>query len=176
MTYVSSAVSAWEWKKRSWNPGQGRDGFSAAVSPNSLFPSDRKMGYINNLVCQKRVYEAKCNNVCNVIKDLRMKSAIDNQSVSTDTHLSQPERDGKQAAVRRADPTGRVPLSTKVCTQIPMPCLSQTNNSQTNKISLKVILIFFNVFIFCDENSGLSYLLLSASRVCYILPHIHAKT
>ncbi|PKU35091.1 transhypothetical protein [Limosa lapponica baueri] len=38
------------------------------------------MGYIDNLLCQKRVYEAKWNNVGNVIRDLWRKIATDNGS------------------------------------------------------------------------------------------------
>ena len=59
------------------------------------------MGYINILLYQKRVYEAKCNNVCNVIRELWRKSAIDNGSVTMDTCPSQPENAGKQVAGRQ---------------------------------------------------------------------------
>lgn len=48
----------------------GFDGSETAIGLDSLFPSNHKMGYINNLLWWKTVYEAKCNNVCNVIRDL----------------------------------------------------------------------------------------------------------
>lgn len=83
-----------------------------AVYLDSLFPSERKTGYTNNLLCQKRVYEAKCNNVCNVIRDLWRKR--DSGSVSTNTCPSQPENAGKQVA-GKTDPSGKVPLPATVC-------------------------------------------------------------
>lgn len=83
-----------------------------AVCLDSLFPSERKTGYTNNLLCQKRVYEAKCNNVCNVIRDLWRKR--DSGSVSTNTCPSQPENAGKQVA-GKTDPSGKVPLPATVC-------------------------------------------------------------
>lgn len=63
------------------------------------------MGCINNLLCPKRVYEAKCNNVCYVIRDHWMKSSIDKQSASTDTRPSKAEHGGEQQAVPWAGPT-----------------------------------------------------------------------
>ena len=59
------------------------------------------MGYINNLLCQKRVYEAKCNNVCNLIRDLWRKSVTGNRSMSTDTCPSQAENAGRQVTGRQ---------------------------------------------------------------------------
>lgn len=150
--------------------GQGHDGFSAAVSLNSLFPLDRKMGYINNLVCQKRVHEAKCNNVCNVIRDLWMKSAIDNQTVSTDTYLSQPEHDGKQVVVRRADPTGRVPLSTKVCI-LKSPCPAWVRQKTVKYNLLKsnpYIFLMYLFFVMKIQGSVTSCCLLHAFPISYL--------
>lgn len=63
------------------------------------------MGCINNLLCQKRVDEAKCNNVCNVIRDHWMKSSVDRQSASTDICPSEAEQDGKRRLTHGAGPT-----------------------------------------------------------------------
>lgn len=160
-TYVSSAVSAWEWKKRpgAWQPRM----WWLLNRLHSLFPSDRKMGCINNLLCPKRVYEAKCNNVCYVIRDHWMKSSIDKQSASTDTRPSEAEQGGEQQAVPWAGPT---------------PCPLKAPHPARVRwaiwaFSFTASPVFLSVFIFGDENPGLGCLLLSASRVRYV-PHLRS--
>lgn len=85
------------------------------------------MGYINNVLCRKRVYEAKCNNVCNVIRYLWRQSPIANGSVSMDACPSQPENARKQVAGRQT-PWERSHYLPQCVFSDLHPCLSHTDN------------------------------------------------
>lgn len=84
------------------------------------------MGYINNVLCRKRVYEAKCNNVCNVIRYLWRQSPIANGSVSMDA-CPQPENARKQVAGRQT-PWERSHYLPQCVFSDLHPCLSHTDN------------------------------------------------
>lgn len=127
----------------------GFDGSETAVGLSSLFPSKRKMDYINNLLWWKTVYEAKCNTVCNVIRDLQRKSVIETRSMSMDTDPSQPEMLGSRWQI---DALRKGPLPVLVCIlKSPFPA------SVTNTTGVFSLVHFFNVFTFSDQDSVLSY-------------------
>lgn len=133
-----------------------------AVGLDSLFPSNRKMDYINNLLCWKTVHEAKCNNICDVIRDLWRKSVTETKSASMDTDPSQPENAGRQMTGRQT-PSGKVPLPVMVCIlKPPFPA------SATKTTGVFSLVHFFNVYTFSDEDSVLSYfsLLYPTSAIC----------
>lgn len=102
------------------------------------------------MLCRKRVYEAKCNNVCNVIRDLWRQSAIANGSVSMDTCPSQPENARKQVAGRQT-PWERSHYLPQCVFSDLHPCLSHTDNRSLLPSSF--FFFFLNTFTFSDEAS-----------------------
>lgn len=84
---------------------------------------------------------------------------------------SQPENARKQVAGRQT-PWERSHYLPQCVFSDLHPCLSHTDN---RSLLLSSFFFFFNTFTFSDEASVLSYLLPSASRVCYVPPQLHAK-
>lgn len=163
MTYVSLAVSAWEWKKGSWNPvkSPAEDLMALKLLLVSILYFPRTVKWVILTICSDERQFMKLNVIM-----FAMWSGIYGEEVLQKPgvygYRSSSGRNAGKQLTGRQTPSGKVPLSILVCIlKSPSPA------SVTQTTGVFSLVHFFNVFTSSDEDSVLS---------CFSLPYPTSAT